>query len=312
MELLKNPAIVGIGGAVVGLLAGVLIGNSSVDDKLNDAMSRALAPITESSAAHSSAVDALSARIESLEAKLAEGASASEDLAGSFGAQLAELKDSIGGAISGTASEQSEAMKTALADISARIASQAEALKQAATRPAPAKTESAPTPVADPVAMPKTGSELGAGQTALFADGAVRAFVRRVTADGAVLSINGASSEIGAGESVVVRHDGGTCRVGVAQVTAAGVALSSDCDGNAAPADGVSAQPGQAVMLADGALRAFVSGVVDGDARLAINGVDTQVLAVGETAEAEVDGKTCSVTVTGIRGGSVGLTGRCN
>ncbi|MDK3073854.1 hypothetical protein QO034_12090 [Sedimentitalea sp. JM2-8] len=314
MSIVKNPVVTSIVGGVIGLLAGVMIGKGSVDGPLHDAVQRAMAPMTESSAAQSSAMAALSARIESLEAQLAEGASASEDLVGTFGAQLAELKDSIGGAISGTASEQSEALKTALAEISTKIASQAEALKQAAVRPRPDKAESAaaPAPAADPVAMPAAGPTLGAGQTALFADGAVRAFVRRVTAEGAVLSINGASSEIGAGESVVVRHDGGTCRVGVAQVSGAGVALSSDCDGGAAPEDGVSATPGQTVMLADGALRAFVSGVVGGDARLSINGVGTQVLAVGESAETEVDGRTCSVTVTGIRGGTVGLTGRCD
>lgn len=42
-------------------------------------------------------------------------------------------------------------------------------------------------------------------------------------------------------------------------------------------------------MLADGALKVFVSGDVNGDARLAVNGLNTEVLAVGERTAIDVD-----------------------
>jgi hypothetical protein len=124
--------------------------------------------------------------------------------------------------------------------------------------------EAEPAAKAAPEPMLQGGSVLGIGQTAVFADGAVRAFVSRVGDGGAVLSINGDASEIAAGDAVLVRHDGGTCRVGVARVSYAGVEICSDCDGALASEGGATAGPGQTVMLADAALRVFVSGVVGG------------------------------------------------
>jgi hypothetical protein len=42
-----------------------------------------------------------------------------------------------------------------------------------------------------------------------------------------------------------------------------------------------------------------------------LKGQQVQVVSVGGSAAAEVDGRTCMVTVTGIRGTTVGLTGNC-
>lgn len=327
VSLMKNPVITGSVGGVIGLLAGVMIGNSSVDGKLNAAMEDALAPVAQSNATQSSAMEALSERIEALEGQLAEGASASSELAGSLGSQLEALRDSIGGAISETATEQSTALQTALEDMRSQISSQAEALKEAAVsatagvreaitektdapEPEPADEASDDGAKAEPIPS-GSADALGVGQTGVFADGAVRAFVNRIDEDGAILTINRETSTVGAGESIVVRHEGGTCRVGVGEITANGAEITSDCDGPLVPEGGVTAVPGQTVALADGALRVFVSGIIGGDARLAVNTLATEVVAVGESASVDVDGQVCSVTVTGVRGSEVGLTGSC-
>lgn len=71
--------------------------------------------------------------------------------------------------------------------------------------------------------------------------------------------------------------------------------------------------PGNVEMLADGALRVFVSAVddADGTARVAINGIETQMLRVGRSARVDVDGQSCSVTLDGIDRGHVQLSGSC-
>lgn len=71
--------------------------------------------------------------------------------------------------------------------------------------------------------------------------------------------------------------------------------------------------PGNIEMLADGALRVFVSAVDDADAtaRIAINGIETQMLRVGRSARVDVDGQSCSVTLDGIDRGHVQLSGSC-
>ena len=85
---------------------------------------------------------------------------------------------------------------------------------------------------------------------------------------------------------------------------------STDAAGEA-PEEGF--RPGQTVRLADGALRVFVSGLAsDGSAaRIAVNGVATQSVGVGESVDVTVDDRDCTVTVTGVGDGMVGLEGSC-
>lgn len=102
------------------------------------------------------------------------------------------------------------------------------------------------------------------GQTFVLAGGAVRAFVQRLDAGAgaARLSVNGATSDLSVGETVVVSHAGGACRLGLAGVGAAGVRLVSDCDmAGGDGALGTAYAPGQTAMLGDGLLRVFVSGL---------------------------------------------------
>jgi len=148
----------------------------------------------------------------------------------------------------------------------------------------------------------------GVGETFVLAGGAVRAFVQRVDAEAgtALLSVNGAAAQLSPGEAITVRHDAGACRLALSEVGADGVRISSDCDMPAG--EGTAYGPGEMASLGDGQLRVFVSGILGDAARLAINGLDTQSLRVGESHAVE----NCTLSVTGIRGNRVLLDGGCS
>ena len=78
-----------------------------------------------------------------------------------------------------------------------------------------------------------------------------------------------------------------------------------------APEDGHRA--GEVASLADGKLRVFVSGLADDGsaARIAVNGVQTQLVNAGESVEVETGEGACTVTVTGVGNGMVGLEASC-
>ena len=101
----------------------------------------------------------------------------------------------------------------------------------------------------------------------------------------------------------------GACHIGVASVSADGVGVSSDCD---TPLSGPSYRAGQTAVLADGALRVFVSGVLNGEARLAVNGYTQKTVPPSGAHKLAIGEQSCNVTVTGIREGAVSLTGDCS
>ena len=103
-----------------------------------------------------------------------------------------------------------------------------------------------------------------------------------------------------------MRHEAGACRLALGEVGADGVRISSDCDMPAG--EGTAYGPGEMASLGDGQLRVFVSGILGDAARLAINGLETQSLRVGESHSVE----NCTVSVTGIRGNRVLLDGGCS
>lgn len=80
----------------------------------------------------------------------------------------------------------------------------------------------------------------------------------------------------------------------------------ADATASEAPEGGIGI--GETALLGDGAARVFLSGVSDGSARIAVNGFDTQTLAVGESAAAG----DCSVTLDAIGGGKARFGYNCN
>lgn len=110
------------------------------------------------------------------------------------------------------------------------------------------------------------------------------------------------------GGARIVRHASGTCLVGLSGVSRSRAEITSDCD---APLSGPTVSVGETVTLTDRALRVFLSGAIDGDARLAINGLQTRMVSVGEAFSVEAGDRTCTVRARGIRGNALGVTASC-
>ncbi len=210
MGIFNDPKVTGAGGALIGLLLGLFIGNDTLDEDVRTLVREEIAPVSAAAQEQGSVLEAMSARLDALDAAVADGASATGEMASAVAAKIEGLRDTLGGKISETAASQADSLKATLAEMSASLESW------------------------------------------------TRSAVDTVALD-----------------------------------------------------DGSAAGPGEVLMLADGALRVFVSGVVDGKARLAVNGLSTQVVAVGDGVTTDVDGKSCTVSVTGIRDNRVGLTGDC-
>lgn len=326
-DILKNPVAVGAGCGLAGLFLGAMLATATLNTKVADGIKRSVATVTESVQGEGDAVAALSERIDELEAAIAENADSvaglgeqvSSDVAArvdALGAQVTEMRDTLGAQIaetsdtlSRTASEQAAQLEAALAGLPSRAEDAVEEITGENDAPAP---EAATGPAATGLAA--AGDALRVGQTASLAGGNVRAFVQQFDAEAgtAVLSVNRESRRLAVGETVVARHADGACRVGLGAVTEAGVEITSDCDTEAGSemlgdAYGV----GSVALMADGALRVFVSGILGGDVRLAINGLETEVVSVGDTVEVETESGTCSVTVSGIRDNQVSMTASC-
>lgn len=349
-EASNNPAIVGALAGAAGLFIGAFLSTSTLNSKIADGLDATQSPVAESLAEQSGAIAALSDRLSAIEASVAENASSVGALGealsgmgdsvnasvggiaeqvggiadqvegsvtasvGGLGDQLSELRDSLSAQIDETASAQGTALQTALANLPVP--------SQAAPAPAEAAAGTALTEEAQEEApgfvsagdLGAGGDPFGIGQTAMFADGAVRAFVQRRDEETgrATLSINGHSHSIGAGESTVARHADGSCRVGVSGMSDDGVMVVSDCDADVAGGElGEAFTPGNTVSFADDILRVFVSGVVNGDARLAVNGLATQIVPLGQPLEVASGDATCTVQVNGVRDNHVALTGDC-
>ncbi|MEI4232136.1 hypothetical protein [Roseovarius sp. D22-M7] len=337
-EILKNPVVTGVGGAVAGLAVGALLSLSTIDAKIGASIDEAMDGIAALVAGEEAAMDGVTARLEALEeaVEVSSGAVAAldetvSDQAGAVATLAERMPGDLGADLGARISALEARIDTAAADLGSTIAdtatAQTETLRaalQAQPAPAPApetETTSAETDGAEDasrVALPEglrmEGEARGVGETFVLADGSVRAFVQRADAQAgrAQLSVNRVSSDLAVGETVVVSHAGGACRVGVAAVTGAGVRIGSDCN---TPAEGAALgdayAPGNLAMLADGQLRVFVSGIFGDEARLAINGLETRRVRVGDTQSVTMGEASCSVTVNGIRGNSVLLTGGC-
>lgn len=308
-EILKNPVVTGVGGGIAGLLVGSLLSLSTIESKVGSSMGRAMEDLSAVVQGDDAALSEVTERLAALEESVSGSAEAvsglGEQVAGDLGDRIAALEaridtvaEEIGSQISQTAAAQAEAVRGALEAQPAAAAPEPEAQ---------AEQESAPQ-TAMPEGLAMMAGARGVGETFVLAGGAVRAFVQRVDAEGgtALLSVNGAAAQLAPGEAITVRHEAGACRLALGEVGADGVRISSDCDMPAG--EGTAYGPGEMASLGDGQLRVFVSGILGDAARLAINGLDTQRLRVGESHAVE----NCTVSVTGIRGNRVLLDGGCS
>lgn len=336
----NKHVVFGAGGVIIGLLAGVAVGGAVSESRMAEAIGQSLTPAQEASAEAATSTQEALARLEerlgTLEQAvndskvdpdaLTEGVRASTE---GMSAKLDEMQTALSTKISDTAKSQTEAMKTALADISsgieesARIA--ASAVASAGGGGGSGSGEDASSEAMSASETAELSEAMGVGQTAIFADGALRVFVSRLDAQSgsARLSINGEPSMLGAGGTTEASVGEQTCAVSVMALTDEGVTLGSDCKGAAqeeaeqqaaaseAPENGI--KPGNVVSLADGAVRVFLSSVDDenGMARIAVNGVSTQSVAVGDSVDVTSGDQNCTVTVTGIGQGQAAFEATC-
>lgn len=334
---LKNPVVTGVGGVIAGLAVGTLLSLATIDSKIGASIGSAMDDMADAMDGDGNALEEMTERLAAIEKKVSENgsevAAVGETLSDNSGAVEtvgAQIRDDLGDRISALEIWLDEAAADLAARMSETTAEQTEILRTALkAEPASADVAAA---AGDPEneseseiengsrgALPEglrmAGETRGIGETFVLADGAVRAFVQQADAQEgrARLSINRVSSDLAVGEGVVVPHSDGACRLGVAAVTGDGVAIGSDCD---VPADdgtlGEAYTAGNLAMLADGKLRVFVSGIFGDEVRLALNGLETRRVRVGEPHDIEVEDTTCSVTVTGVRGNSVLLAGICS
>ncbi|BBU57285.1 hypothetical protein KU6B_35500 [Mameliella alba] len=321
----NTSLLLGAGGLVIGVLAGVAFSGSDSPADLRKVIDDTVVPAQEAAEkaakAHGEQLAALQKRLDALETGLAENApdmsALTAGLSKEMTTKLDDLRTKLGDDIAKTSAAQAETIKTSLADLSKGIEETTRVAAAAAAAPADAGPDA--TEVPEPDSGMASADALSVGDTALFADGAVRAFVSRIDpAGGSVrLSVNGSLVTLGAGGSTPVSMDGRDCSVTVASMSDRGVTLGSDCGvippavTVAAPDNGV--LPGHTVSLADGALRVFVSSVdSEGqEARIAVNGVQTQRVAADSSLGVDVGDQSCTLRVTGIGEGMIGFDASC-
>lgn len=287
-----------LGGVVFGAFLGGLIANSG-----GDRHAAFETRLTEAVAAEvGAATGALDTRLGALESALA---GVGPDIVASVEAIRADVDASL--------ATREEAQAAQLAALDERLAS-------VATQSAPAAAvTAAPAPASDAApagALP--------GETAVLLDGAVRAFVSRVTDQGASVAVNGQSLiTLAVGEGAPVAVGEKSCIVALDAVDQGSALLSADCAESASAAGAAApsgltltaAAPvgiGQTALLADGKLKLFVSRIDDGGAVVAVGPRDTLTLALGaETAVTTPDGASCAVSLVSVADGTVELAGAC-
>lgn len=311
--MVEKHILTGVGGAVVGVFAGIGLGGSGTEGKINAGLKRAFAPVEEITAT-------LDQRMGALEEAAAANASALSEAMSSGNDALAARIDGIEALLGNLEGGLSDSLSAATAEQTAALQAGLDALKAGLgtdTGGGAAQEEEAASDT-DPENMI---DGLKAGETAIFGD--TRVFVSLADEAGgqARLAVNGALTTLSVGESY--QTDAG-CPVTLEGVEGAQVAVSSDCGGPAKsaaagsavpsdagePVDG--AAPGETVLLEDGALRVFVSSVMgDQGARLAINGVEMVTVSAGESVEVEAGEQGCTVTVEATGGGRAAVDGSC-
>ena len=247
-------------------------------------------------------VASLTAKVNDLEEQLAAAAS-SEDLAG-LSAQVAETAAAIGQTQSDLA-----ALAGQVADVEAAQSSLGDDVAALNTGVSPAPAQAPATAnTSDDEEAPEGAQSVG--QTALFADGAVRVFVSKVDTEAgtARLSIGGKMRQVGVGDGPVVPAGDSHCKIVLDGVAGGEAQLSAICGDDLPAPEGI--KPGETALLEDGALRVFASRVMDDAARLSVNG-QLETLAPGAFVRADIDGARCRVTLDTLDRGHAKVSHSC-
>lgn len=304
---MNRGILTAVGGLVLFLL-GLVIGLASGGPSAEDIRAAVGERLDEASAAQSERIAAIESSVGELRSDIAgrlDGLSTNVDAGAQSFAGIGEELRGLGSAIATTvqtaSADQLAAIESSLAGLRGQIAAPAAA---PATEAAPEATAVAAAP-ADPAA-PAEGYT--AGHTAVI--GAARVFVSRVdaTTQTVRVRIGGEDIDLALGQPQTIAAGDAECRLTLDAIDRGHAAITGAC-GDDLP-DPAGATPGQTVALTDG-LRVFVSAVTDDAARIAINGVETRTVRVGESVEAAAGEETCAVSVTGVDRGHVALGYTC-
>lgn len=307
---MNKGTMTAVGGAiifVVGLLIGLMAGGGSDVEEIEAAIAKRLDAAAASENERLAALEAnLGGRLDQIGSGVEASAAAAGEAASKLGADVQGLGQALAGAIESSAASSLAAVQSGLEGL--RAASPAEPAAPAHETTASAEAPEAAALEAAAAAAPVEG--FGPGETAILGDGALRVFVSRIDAEAgtARLRVGGTDLTLAAGASEMLAGEGGACRLTLDAVGGGKAALSAAC-GDALPAP-VGAAPGVTVNLAEG-LRVFVSGATEAGARIAVNGVATQVVPVGQSVDVAVGERACTVTVEGVDRGRVALAGAC-
>jgi hypothetical protein len=302
----KNHLMAIAGGALLfllGLVIGISVGGpdtEAIEAAVAGRIDAATAAQSERIGKLEESVAALGSRLDGLGGNVDAGAKAVGDVGAKLGDTLATLGQSLSEAIETSKSASLAALESGLAGLRGQISSApAAAPEDEAAAPAAAP---APAP-ADPGTPPEG---ITAGETAILSDGALRVFLSRVdeAAGTADVRANGADLTLAVGQPQTVASAAGDCEVSLDALDRGHAAVSGAC-GDALPAP-EGAAPGTMVDLAEG-LRVFISGVTDEGARIAVNGVETQTVRLGEAVEVRVGEEVCRVSVESVDRGHVAL-----
>jgi hypothetical protein len=308
MDFTSRPILAGAGGLILGLLIGLMIGNSgkSALEAEIESQRAALANV----GTLSGTVDAVGARMSALEERLGsvEGSvtSLAETQTGRIEA-LAQRLDGVGSELGGAVSGVGSSVAASLSDRFDAIRSELAAMGERMRAPASAGG-AAPAAGGEPPA----GEFVRIGNTIALGEG-LRVFLSGIDeADGtARVAINGPTTRtLSVGETAEV----GACTVTLNGFSEGGAVFEGGCGDDeqsgadapttgtdtatATPPTGETIGVGGIGSFADGKVRLFLSGV-DPEAkaaRVALNGVTTTRLRLAEPAEAAG----CRVTLTGI------------
>ena len=321
-----------IGAGVIGLVVGAVIGlvgsQGGPDiDQIRAAVGEGIAPATEAGEASNAAIAALeeqlstlSEQVSALESGMSAEPSDPPGLA-PLGEKVDALRSTMSEAFASSADAQ-EGLNSALTSMSDGFESLGTALAaMGGSGPLSelagdsaggggSAGDSAPAPDTEAAAAVAAAGQtegLGVGETAIFADGALRAFVSRIDGEGGSvrLAVNTEVMTLSAGETANI----GDCVLALDSIHERTAMVSAAC-GDALPSP-EGARPGEVVRFADGDVRVFVSGMSedDGTARIAVNGLSLQPVSVGESLQ--VPDMNCAVTLDSVDRGHASLSSDC-
>lgn len=293
----EKKIFMGLGGlALILLLVAVFMSRDSGPD-LKGMIAKEVGPISVAVADLGSRVDGVEGSLGEISAQLANAAT-TEDVA----AVTAQVEEAM--AQTGTLSESIAAMQTTLDDT-------VEAVKSAPASVAVASAPEGTAPAPQDTAVAEDGAPgFKPGETAVFADGALRMFVSRLDAEAQAVrvSVGGEMKTlaVGQGRTMAVADD--FCRVTVSSVSGNGAAMDAVCGDDLPVPEGISA--GETSVFADGALRVFASRVLEDEARLSVNG-EMQTLAIGRSVPVMAGDENCRVYLDALDRGHALVSTKC-